>query len=241
VVSVIRFGHFRAEIGGDLSGFHTGDYDDIETYVAPKVGQVDVYKVHHHASAYSSNEAWLSTVAPRVGIVSVGNGNTYGHPTIACLDRLHGHGLNTYWTETGNGATPVHSWDVVSGSVTVEVAPGALDYTVRQADGSQTVYATWDTGTEPTPPISPTPHPRLRRHLERGTGITPTPMPPPPTATPTVTPTPTYDPIVYVTETGTKYHVWGCQYLSKSAIAKHLSEVCGKYEPCSVCNPPPCR
>lgn len=257
VVSVIRFGSFRAEIGGDLSGFHTGDYDDIETSVAPKVGQVDVYKVHHHASAYSSNEAWLSTVLPRVGIVSVGNGNTYGHPTIACLDRLHAHALYTYWTETGNGATPFPSRDIVSGSVVVEIAPGALDYTVRQANGAQTVYPTWDTGPEPTPTptSSPTPRPRIRRHLDPGSGITPTPTAtptvratptptptsPPPPVTPTVSPTPSSDPIVYVTKTGTKYHLWGCRYLSESAIAKRLSEVCGKYDPCSVCKPPPCK
>jgi beta-lactamase superfamily II metal-dependent hydrolase len=252
VVSVIQFGHFRAEIGGDLSGYNTGDYDDIETSVAPNVGRVDVYKVHHHCSAYSSNEAWLTTVAPRVGIVSAGDGNSYGHPTASCLERLHTHGVHTYWTENGAGAAPVPGWDVVSGSVVVEVAPDALDYTVRQADGSETIYATWDTSPEPTPTptFRSTPRSRPRRHLEQGFRITPTSTPPPatatptvplPTTTPTVTSTPVYDPIVYVTETGTKYHVWGCQYLSKSAIAKHLSEVCGKYEACSVCHPPPCR
>lgn len=44
--------------------------------------------------------------------------------------------------------------------------------------------------------------------------------------------------IVYVTKSGTKYHVAGCRYLSSSSIAKSLDEVRGKYEPCTVCNPP---
>jgi endonuclease/exonuclease/phosphatase family metal-dependent hydrolase len=46
---------------------------------------------------------------------------------------------------------------------------------------------------------------------------------------------------VYITETGTKYHLAGCQYLSKSKIPITLREACAKgYSPCSVCDPPPC-
>lgn len=45
------------------------------------------------------------------------------------------------------------------------------------------------------------------------------------------------DPIVYVTNTGAKYHRAGCRTL-KSQIEKHLSEVRGYYEPCGICNPP---
>ena len=48
--------------------------------------------------------------------------------------------------------------------------------------------------------------------------------------------------IVYITETGTKYHRDGCQYLSSSKIAITLSEACNKgYSPCSICNPPACK
>ena len=45
--------------------------------------------------------------------------------------------------------------------------------------------------------------------------------------------------IVYITETGTKYHRDGCRYLSHSKIAIYLSEAKAQgYTPCSVCNPP---
>lgn len=44
---------------------------------------------------------------------------------------------------------------------------------------------------------------------------------------------------VYVTKTGTKYHVDGCSSLSKSKIPISLSEAKSKgYEPCRKCNPP---
>lgn len=46
------------------------------------------------------------------------------------------------------------------------------------------------------------------------------------------------DPIVYITNTGSSYHADGCRFLKKSKIEKHLSEVKGSHQPCSVCNPP---
>jgi fibronectin type 3 domain-containing protein len=43
---------------------------------------------------------------------------------------------------------------------------------------------------------------------------------------------------VYITENGTKYHLSGCRYLSKSAFSISLTEARRKYSPCSVCKPP---
>ena len=46
------------------------------------------------------------------------------------------------------------------------------------------------------------------------------------------------DPIVYITETGTKYHRDGCQFLKKSKIPIKKSEAIKQgYTPCSVCKP----
>lgn len=45
------------------------------------------------------------------------------------------------------------------------------------------------------------------------------------------------DPIVYVTEYGTKYHRSGCRYLWNSKIPMKKSEAGKSYSPCSVCNP----
>ena len=45
--------------------------------------------------------------------------------------------------------------------------------------------------------------------------------------------------IVYVTKTGTKYHVDGCQYLNDSKIPISLEEAeLEGYLPCDKCNPP---
>lgn len=47
-----------------------------------------------------------------------------------------------------------------------------------------------------------------------------------------------YDPTVYVTKTGGKYHRGSCSYLRKSRIAMRLSDARGGHSPCSRCRPP---
>lgn len=44
--------------------------------------------------------------------------------------------------------------------------------------------------------------------------------------------------MVYVTNSGKKYHFDGCRYLSKSKIPINLDEAKSKYDPCKVCHPP---
>jgi beta-lactamase superfamily II metal-dependent hydrolase len=143
VVAVVKFGRFDAEFGGDLSGYRTGNYEDIESSVAPKVGQVEVYKVHHHCSNYSTNPTWLQTVRPRIAIVSVGDGNTYGHPAPGCLERLHSAGVKLYWTEKGSGGTPEQGADVIAGDVFVQVEPNAQNFKVSY-DGKTEQYPMWE-------------------------------------------------------------------------------------------------
>jgi beta-lactamase superfamily II metal-dependent hydrolase len=119
LVLKLTYGAFDHEFGGDL----TGESPDIESIVAPKVGEVEVYKVHHHGSAGSNNDNWLNATSPLVGIISVGN-NPYGHPTSATLARLHAHSVHTYWTNAGSGAAPDASWDAVGGTITIAAYPG---------------------------------------------------------------------------------------------------------------------
>ncbi len=47
-----------------------------------------VLKVPHHGSKSSSSPALLSAVTPQAAIISVGAGNSFGHPAPAVLDRL---------------------------------------------------------------------------------------------------------------------------------------------------------
>jgi len=139
---VVHYGKFDAVMGGDLSGFKAQDYLDIESSVAPRVGQVEVYKVNHHCSAYSSNDTWLETIKPRVGIISVGKKNRYGHPAPDCLERLHDKGVVTYWTETGAGAEPEPDRDFVAGNIVV-TTDGEATFTVTSEHTNPRTYSLW--------------------------------------------------------------------------------------------------
>lgn len=43
---------------------------------------------------------------------------------------------------------------------------------------------------------------------------------------------------MYVTRTGTKYHVRGCRHLARSQIPMALAEAAARYRACADCRPP---
>jgi competence protein ComEC len=58
-----------------------------------------VLKVGHHGSRYSTSEAFLDRVAPRVALVSAGYGNSFGLPSTKTLALLDRKGVRTYRTD----------------------------------------------------------------------------------------------------------------------------------------------
>lgn len=144
LVCLVQFGQFDAVFGGDLSGKKTSSYKDIETSVAPKVGQVEVYKVNHHGSDHSSNQNWLDTLKPKIGVISCGP-NNYPLPTASCLQRLHSVSMVTYWTDLGGGAVmPVAGRDKIGGNIIVEIAPSDTTFTVTYFGNSVDTHEVWN-------------------------------------------------------------------------------------------------
>ena len=75
----------------DYSGFFGGDIGaEQEQAIAAsgQVGHVDLLKVSHHGSKYSSNEQFLSVLSPDVAVISCAKKNRYGHPSEEALSRL---------------------------------------------------------------------------------------------------------------------------------------------------------
>lgn len=126
-------------------------YADIESGVAGLVGQIEVYKVHHHGSATASNSSWMNTTTPKVAIISAGLGNQYGHPTQAALTRIHAVGTKTYWTTGGNGAAPIPGQDFIANdAIVVQAAPASASFTVTYS-GTTDTYNDW--GPAPSAPF----------------------------------------------------------------------------------------
>ncbi len=87
-------------IYNDFSMVFTADIGtDIESKIASSVGSVNVLKVAHHGSKYSTSDEFLNKTKPQTAIISVGT-NSYGHPTQEVLDRLNSIGANVYRTDT---------------------------------------------------------------------------------------------------------------------------------------------
>jgi competence protein ComEC len=62
-------------------------------------GPVDVLKVAHHGSDDAGLDALLDRIAPGLAVISVGDGNPYGHPTAGTLAELAAHGLAVWRTD----------------------------------------------------------------------------------------------------------------------------------------------
>jgi len=78
----------------------TGDVGKkIEDYLINKLDfKVDVLKVAHHGSKYSSGREFLAAILPKISVIEVGK-NSYGHPTEEVLNRLAAVGAAIYRTD----------------------------------------------------------------------------------------------------------------------------------------------
>ena len=74
---------------GSTSYLFTGDIStSVEKDLLDKDINVDVLKVAHHGSDYSSSEKFIEKVNPKYAIISVGYNNKYNHPSKVILERL---------------------------------------------------------------------------------------------------------------------------------------------------------
>lgn len=58
-----------------------------------------ILKVGHHGSDSSTTAAFLRAVSPKYAVISVGEGNPYGHPSESTLERLRNAGVTVYRTD----------------------------------------------------------------------------------------------------------------------------------------------
>ncbi len=73
---------------GESSMLFMGDAETAVESQIGDIGHVDVVKVGHHGSDTSSSQEFLSMIDPDLAIVSVGTGNSYGHPSPFVLARF---------------------------------------------------------------------------------------------------------------------------------------------------------
>lgn len=183
---------------------------------------VDVLKVGHHGSDTSSGLSFLKKVAPEHAIISVGTGNSYGHPTKSALSNLESVGSKVYRTD-------------LLGTIIVTSDGSNISVNKKPSEALAAVP-------KPTPTPAPAPTPTPTPQPEPKPEPTPAPQPTPaPVPEPTPAPAPQQPAVgnvVFITDTGKKYHRSGCRYLKDSKIEISLSDAQSQgYEPCGVCKP----
>lgn len=70
--------------------------------------QYDVLKVSHHGSKNSTTEVFLDVVEPKIGLISAGKNNSYGHPHKETLERLEEVECRV-WSTVESGAVTIMS------------------------------------------------------------------------------------------------------------------------------------
>jgi competence protein ComEC len=191
-----------------------GDAEDVseQEMLAKRYNlKADVLKVGHHGSDSSTTPAFLKAVSPKYAIISVGAGNSYGHPAPETLARLASAGIQVYRTDEAGTIIVTSDGNTIkinkkASSVKPQAPPASSNSS--SGSGNKTV-------------VVPVPVPSKEE-------ITPAPVQPSKN-----------DVTVYITDTGKKYHSDSCRYLAKSKIPIKLSEAKAKgYTPCKVCKPP---
>ena len=87
---------------GKTSFLFTGDAEREEEQDILAAGyelESTVLKVGHHGSENSTTYPFLREIMPQYAVISVGEGNSYGHPTEAALSRLRDAGVQVLRTD----------------------------------------------------------------------------------------------------------------------------------------------
>ena len=87
---------------GDTSFLFTGDAERVvEQAILNRGTNINstVLKVGHHGSESSTSYVWLREIMPQYAVISVGEDNSYGHPTEEVLSRLRDAEVKTFRTD----------------------------------------------------------------------------------------------------------------------------------------------
>ena len=86
---------------GNLRMFSAGDLEpqaQAAMLALTKIAPVDIYKVSHHGSSFQYLPL-LSALHPKIALISVGAGNSYGHPAASTVNALQSIGATVLRTD----------------------------------------------------------------------------------------------------------------------------------------------
>jgi competence protein ComEC len=148
---------------GNTSFLLTGDAEAVSESEMLSKGldlSATVLKVGHHGSRSSTSQSFLNKVNPKYAVISVGKGNTYGHPTQEVMDRLKAKNIPAYRTDENGTIVATSNGNNVSFSVGPGSYSGIKSTTSSSIPtSSNTAVNTTNNNTSATPQPAPTPVP----------------------------------------------------------------------------------
>lgn len=127
IIVLVQFGDDRFLFTGDMENIDGAETDLVE-YWGEEALRADVLKVGHHGSDTSTSYRFLRAVAPGYAVISVGEGNSYGHPKPEALKILKDAEIYVYRTDTMGTVVAVSDGENISfGWVNTQVSPGIGD------------------------------------------------------------------------------------------------------------------
>ncbi len=129
---------------GDIEFLFEGDAEtSVEGILSGDIS-AEILKVGHHGSSSSSSASFLSRVSPKVAVISVGTGNSYGHPTAETLSKLQAAGATIYRTDLNGNivvTTDGSTYSVSTSKIAAYSVPAAVTSSQTQTQ-TQTVQPT---------------------------------------------------------------------------------------------------
>lgn len=92
IVGLLKYGNFDVLLTGDI-----GVEEENQLQTEP----VEVLKIAHHGSKYSTSQEFLEKISPDLAVISVGAKNSYGHPAQEVIERLSNLAIKILRTDIG--------------------------------------------------------------------------------------------------------------------------------------------
>lgn len=177
--------------------------------------KADVWKAGHHGSETSNSDALLQEVNPQYAVISCGRDNQYGHPDFSVLQKFSEKGIQVYRTD--------EQGTIIASSDGTTITWNVGESTSMKAGDRRTEDT--DEDSEPENQTAESQNPQEGELSQDGQNP--------------AEGTEDGETLVHVTESGSKYHRAGCQYLNDSDREITLAETRNQgLEPCKKCNPP---
>ena len=116
IVLMVTFGDNRFLFTGDMET--DAEADMLDHWEGRMDWNVDVLKVGHHGSSTSTSYRFLYETDPAYAVISVGEGNSYGHPHEEVISRLNDAGITIFRTDdlgtivaVSDGKDITFTWD----------------------------------------------------------------------------------------------------------------------------------